>query len=174
MKKVLFIVATILIFMLTGCNTSTPSTYISSKDDNRTFFYNVTFETNGGSYVPPVRVISGSIVTVPFQPKKEGTEFNGWYLDENLTMPYKFGEIVEGDMTLYARWLEIYTIHFETYGGTKIDNAKVLEGHNLDVPIPPIKNGYTFNGWYLDQDFLNSYNFGNAVNSNFTLYAYWV
>ena len=173
MKKLSFLLIIILIF-LTSCNTSAPSTYISSADDNRTYFYTVNFETNGGSYVPSSRIISGSVLTVPFQPKKDGTEFNGWYADKDLTIPYVFGEIVENDFTLYARWLEIYVVKFDTLGGSKIDDVKVLEGKNVPIPSNPTKNGYRFNGWYLDLEYKNPFSFASVINSNVTLYAYWI
>lgn len=172
MKKISFLLVFILIY-LTSCNTSVPSTYISSADDNTTYFYTVSFDTNGGSYVPPVRIISGSVVTVPFAPTKEDSEFNGWYINKELTTPYPFGELVESDMTLYARWLNIYTIHFETFGGTTISDIKVKEGYNFLIPDAPKKEGYTFNGWYLDNNHNNQYNFSNLVYNDITLYAYW-
>lgn len=173
MKKLSLLLIVILIY-LTSCNTSAPSTYISSADDNTTHFYNVTFETNGGTKVAPTRVISGSILTVPFEPKKEGTTFNGWYVDKELTIPYKFGEIVEGDMTLYARWVQYFIVKFDTLGGTKIDDVRVTEGFNLAAPVQPIKQGFTFNGWYVDKEYKEPYNFSAIVTSNLVLYAYWI
>ena len=173
MKKLSIFLIVILIY-LTSCNTSSPSTYISSTDNNKTYFYNVNFETNGGTKIAPVRIISGSVLTVPFAPKKEGTTFNGWYLDKELTTPYKFGEIVESDLTLYARWIESYVVKFETNGGTKIDDVVVVEGYNLVAPENPTKLGFTFNGWYLDLEYKNPYDFSAIVTSNLVLYAYWI
>ena len=173
MKKLSLFLIVILIY-LTSCNTSAPSTYISSADDNTTYFYNVTFETNGGTKIAPVRIISGSVLTVPFEPKKEGTSFNGWYVDKELTIPYRFGEIVENDFTLYARWIEIYTVKFDTLGGSKIDDVKVSEGFNLEAPANPIKSGCQFNGWYLDLEFKKPYDFSQIVTSDLVLYAYWI
>ena len=173
MKKLSLLLIVILIY-LTSCNTSVPSTYVSSADDNTTYFYNVTFETNGGTKIAPKRVISGSILTVPFEPKKEGTSFNGWYLDKELTIPYQFGEIVENDLTLYARWIEIYIVKFDTLGGTKIDDVRVSEGFNVNPPVAPKKSGYTFNGWYLDLEYTKPYNFSAIVTKDLVLYAYWI
>ena len=173
MKKLSLFLVIILIY-LTSCNTSAPSTYISSADDNTTYFYHVTFNSNGGSYVPPVRVISGSFLTVPFPPTKEGTSFNGWYVDKELTKPYKFGEMVEGDLTLYARWIQKYIVKFDSLGGTKIDDVVVSEGYNVNIPQNPVKTGYRFNGWYLDLEYTKPYNFSAIVTENLTLYAYWI
>ena len=173
MKKLSLLLIIILIY-LTSCNTSVPSTYVSSADDNTTYFYNVTFETNGGSKIAPVRVISGSVLTVPFEPKKEGTSFNGWYIDKELTTPYIFGEMVDKDLTLYARWIEKYTVKFNTLGGSKIDDVIVSEGLNLAAPENPTKLGFSFNGWYLDLDYQIPYDFSKIVTTDLVLYAYWI
>lgn len=69
--------------------------------------YAVTFNSNGGSEVAGMMAVAGSTIQPPVRPKKENYLFGGWYKDEELTQLFKFGsELVEGDLTLYARWLE--------------------------------------------------------------------
>ncbi len=68
--------------------------------------YTVTFETNGGSEIAPVEVKEGNTLSIPENPTKENYEFDGWYLDEELTERYDWDKAVVGDMTLYAKWKE--------------------------------------------------------------------
>lgn len=69
--------------------------------------YTVTFESNGGSEVVAVKVVSGSTIQSPERPRMVNYLFAGWYKDEQLTTIFKFGQdLVEEDMTLYAKWLE--------------------------------------------------------------------
>ena len=69
--------------------------------------YTVTFDANGGSYVSPQTVRSGSAVTEPDAPSRAGCCFTGWYLDG---WRYDFSTPVERDITLVAGWSEIFSI----------------------------------------------------------------
>ena len=42
----------------------------------------------------------------PVPAKREGYKFVGWYEDEELTLPYDFGQTVDeaGEITIYAKW----------------------------------------------------------------------
>lgn len=65
----------------------------------------VTFESNGGSPVPPQTVKRGALVTLPAEPVRAGYGFTGWYRDLDLTAQWHFAEdTVAGNMTLYAGW----------------------------------------------------------------------
>ena len=68
--------------------------------------YTVTFESNGGTAVPPEKVADGNKLERPASPAKEGYVFEGWYTDEALTLAYDFQSPVTADMTLYAKWEE--------------------------------------------------------------------
>ena len=67
--------------------------------------YTVTFETNGGSAIPSVKVVEGQPVGEPSQPAKDGMFFAGWYRDADLITLYDFSAPVTADITLYAKWL---------------------------------------------------------------------
>jgi len=67
--------------------------------------YTVTFDSQGGSAVAPITVISGNSIAVPAAPTKEGDSFSGWYKDAGLTDAWNFStDKVLGDITLYAKW----------------------------------------------------------------------
>ena len=66
----------------------------------------VTFESNGGTAIVARQVVPGSRIEMPVRPLKEGQLFSGWYKDSGLTQIFDFySDIVESDMTLYARWI---------------------------------------------------------------------
>ncbi len=66
-----------------------------------------------------------------------------------------------------------YVVKFETNGGTEIANKTVTRNSKLAEPEAPTKDGYTFNGWYTDEELTEKYDFNKAVTKGFTLYAKW-
>ena len=70
--------------------------------------HTVSFETNGGSAVSPVKVKDGEGFSAPAAPTKYAFDFAGWYCNPELTDPYTFGTPVPYDFTLYAKWVEQY------------------------------------------------------------------
>ena len=140
--------------------------------------YTVTFNLNGGTMTAnqTVTVAAGSVVWAPIPaPTRTGYTFAGWYTDINCTVPYTFGYPVNSNLTLYAKWTEGFTITFDSMGGSMVGyNAVVPLGDTLAKPTPdPIKPGYVFAGWYIDQACTVPYTFGQIVTTNFTLYAKW-
>lgn len=51
---------------------------------------------------------------------------------------------------------QVYTVNFESNGGTKVDPIKIEDGNKVKVPADPRKDGYVFKGWYLDKEFKKS------------------
>ena len=68
--------------------------------------HRVKFDVRGGSVIGDQTPASGSTVTRPANPTREGYSFAGWYTDEACTEAYDFGAPVVADMTLYAKWVK--------------------------------------------------------------------
>ncbi|MCI6405114.1 MAG: InlB B-repeat-containing protein [Collinsella sp.] len=66
--------------------------------------HRVKFDVRGGSATGDQTPASGSTVTKPADPTREGYTFGGWYTDEACTKAYDFSAAVTADMTLYAKW----------------------------------------------------------------------
>ena len=68
-----------------------------------------------------------------------------------------------------------YTVNFNTNGGSEVDTQPVVHGEKVVKPADPKLNGFTFGGWYTDEDCTdeNKYDFETPVTANFTLYAKW-
>lgn len=64
-----------------------------------------------------------------------------------------------------------YNVMFETNGAGEITTI-VTEGE-VTLPNNPQKNGYRFEGWFLDADFTSPFNPTSKVTSDTTLYAKW-
>ena len=67
--------------------------------------HRVKFDSQGGSSVGSQTPASGSTVTKPADPTREGYAFGGWYTDAACTKAYDFATAVTSDMTLYAKWV---------------------------------------------------------------------
>ena len=68
--------------------------------------HRVKFNSQGGSSVKDQTPASGSTVTKPADPTREGYTFAGWYTDAACTKAYDFSAAVTADMTLYAKWVK--------------------------------------------------------------------
>ena len=66
-----------------------------------------------------------------------------------------------------------FAVMFDTNGGSYVSTQTISEGSKVKRPADPTKSGYTFDYWSLSRNGDLKYNFDNAVNSNFTLYAIW-
>ena len=138
--------------------------------------YPVTFHTNGGSAVSTQLIASGGRATEPIEPKKTNFNFDGWYTDSLLTIPYNFNSSVTAATDLYAKWDDgtaRFTVSFDSLGGTVVSSERVEAGGCATRPADPVKSGSNFTGWYTDENCTVPYDFSSAVNENITLYAGW-
>ena len=68
------------------------------------------------------------------------------------------------------------TVTFDSNQGTAIDSQLVTVGDKVVKPADPTKKGYTFSGWFTDEDCTNAYDFDADVDGTqpeFALYAGW-
>ena len=130
--------------------------------------YRVNFETNGGSAVEDI--VTSLIETEP-KTTKPGFTFDGWYTEETFQHKVTFPYEVTKDQTLYAKWeANTYNVHFVLNGGTGVNDIKT---DKIEVEPIPIKDGYTFLGWYFESTFTNRVSFPFTVTKDETLYAKW-
>lgn len=109
-----------------------------------------------------------------FVPERIGHSIVSWYTDIALTQEYLFSTMPAHDLILYGKWgANPYTISFESNGGSSIDAITQDYATLVTEPSPPIKKGYTFIGWFSDQELLSKYVFSNISAGNITLYAKW-
>lgn len=66
-----------------------------------------------------------------------------------------------------------YSVKFNPNGGSAVSNQRIRKGNKLSEPKAPTKNGYSFDGWYLDEELTDAYDFKTSVTKDFTLHAKW-
>ena len=137
----------------------------------------VAFETNGGTKIDTLPVEQGDFLTEPVV-SREGYLFLGWYMDEKFQTRWDFeNDVVEGDMTLYARWqIRTYTVTFDSReGGSVVPSQTVSHGSTVERPSPdPTRPNFTFRGWYKDQIGIYEWSFNtDIIVANTILYARW-
>ncbi|NMI06828.1 hypothetical protein HF638_22840 [Paenibacillus sp. SZ31] len=135
--------------------------------------YTVSFNSNNGSSVSSQSVSEGDTATIPDAPTRAGHVFNGWYSQAGLNEAYSFMTPVMTNLTLYAKWTAIYTVSFNSNGGSSVADQTMESGSTAIEPTVPTRDGYTFNGWYSDIGLNEAYSFTTSVTGNRTLYAKW-
>ncbi len=135
--------------------------------------YSITYNLDGGVLENKIAKFTKQDMFKLNTPYKEGYIFEGWYLDfdcQGSSIDEISGDIKK-DITLYAKWSLIeYTVTFDSNGGNDIENQKIPFNKNVVKPNNPIRDGYKFNGWYLNGE---EYDFTKEVTSDITLVANW-
>ncbi|MDD4003068.1 MAG: InlB B-repeat-containing protein [Clostridia bacterium] len=142
----------------------------------------VTFDSQGGSTVKSVIGIdSGSKITLPSAPSKDGFSFEGWYKEKSCQTKWNFDiDTVTTSITLYASWIENtlqgFTVTYDSQGGSAVNSiTNIVSGSKITPPSAPSKDGFSFEGWYLDAECTEPWHFDtNTVTANITLYASWI
>ena len=162
--------------------------------------YTVTFDANGGYFADSDDVYIGETVTRIFKKNAEiyqvgfptvyardKDRFVGWYKDKECTEPVdtRF-DIVDKDLTIYAKWEKTVDVTFDANGWTfgSYDKTKntytagsVLHPHEIEnLSNITAVDGKVVSGWYLNPECtedkrvdLSTYKFTEDV----TLYAKW-
>ena len=132
--------------------------------------FTVVFESNGGSPVSAQSVASGSAASEPANPTRAGYDFSGWFVSNAYAgSSYDFSTPITKDTTLYAQWSAMVT--FDSNGGSTVEPQKVAMGVQAKRPTDPTREGYTFSGWYTEDN--NLYNFETPIDAPLTLKAHW-
>lgn len=156
---------------------------------NKTFYgkwdlvtYTVTYNLNGGALpedapIPHTYTIESGVTLLV--PSKENYEFAGWYNNAEFEGDAitEIGTGATGDMAIYAKWTpESYVISYELNGGV---NAAANPDHYsfgdvIDLE-DPTKEGYHFDGWFVDDEFNGDAVAGIAASStgDAKFYAKW-
>ncbi len=66
------------------------------------------------------------------------------------------------------------TVSFDTNGGSSISQQYITENGQLQQPMSPTREGYKFEGWYLDASYNEPAKFPLTITKDITLYAKWV
>lgn len=148
--------------------------------------YTINYDANGGSGAPSSQTKTENVdLTLSgTKPTREGYTFVIWNTKKDGTgTSYNAGDTYKqnANVTLYAQYQEElnegdkkYTVTFWMNDGTNKKEQKVINiGDKVVKPSDPIREGYTFEGWYDKKEKGTQYDFSKEVTSNINLYAHW-
>jgi hypothetical protein len=125
--------------------------YLEKNSDYTPESFTLSFYSNGGSLLSPILKEAGKFITEPSSPTKDGCMFDGWYLDEELTIPVIWPFKILEDTSMYAAWIVFYfyseNINWNT-GWKTPDNADeaimIKDENSIQLKIGTIPHdGYT-------------------------------
>lgn len=177
---------------LSNSTSGDDGTYRIDKDAGKIYIYTKKFSTYAVAYKPDITytvtfndgtnkwtvdVKSGEKVAAPeSMPTKDGVTAQFWYkgtlTSTSKPTAYDFNTPVTANMTLNAYYGKTFTVTFS--GISPSTTVKVTEGDKVARPADPVKEGYTFKGWYSDKTAKTLYNFDTPVTKDITLYAGFV
>ena len=107
-------------------------------------------------------------------PTVEGYTFDGLYADAAHTTEFDFSTPITGDTTIYAKWTaNDYYVSFFTEHGDPPTSQNVKYNGTATDPGTLSEEGYTFDGWYTDDNYSKKFDFTKPITSNTTVYAKW-
>ena len=97
--------------------------------------------------------------------------------DQNTYLNWDFTTVwsIDSDINSGYPYLPpiFYTVTFDSNGGSMIDSLSVRKNTTTAEPAAPTRAGYSFGGWYSDEDITTAFDFDTPINSDITLYAKW-
>ncbi|MDD6995766.1 MAG: InlB B-repeat-containing protein [Candidatus Borkfalkiaceae bacterium] len=109
----------------------------------------------------------GTVAQLPVV-EKAGYKFLGWKLNG---ADFTTSTVITADANVQGKWAKVYTVTFDTQGGSSVDSQVVEEESYITKPEDPVKEGYVFLGW-VDADG-NEFDFNAAITSDVTVVANW-
>ena len=135
--------------------------------------YTVSFNTDGGSAVKNQVVKEDTCAVEPSAPTKANAAFKEWQLDG---VKFSFSEKINSSITLKAVYDPVYTVKFDSDGGTSISEQHIKSGDYAVAPLNPEKaNTKGFKYWsYTADGKTQIFDFTKPITSDITLKAnYW-
>lgn len=137
--------------------------------------YHVYFKDNNGRIIATKTGETGKSISVADVNFPVGSDeaITGWYTDAAHTQKVESVTIETSDITLYAKVEKGYWLTFESNGGSYVAPAFYAKDTAAAAPTDaPTKPGYTFVGWYTDEDLKTPASFA-SITASTTLYAKW-
>ena len=132
-----------------------------------------TFTADGES-ISTQTIDRGGKFTEPAAPSKENHTFAGWY---NGNEKFDFDADTTNApnvLNLVAKWdINQYTVQFVSEHGDTPTSQNVPYNKTATNPGELTAEGYTFIGWYADENRTIEFDFTKPITSNTTVYAKW-
>lgn len=134
-----------------------------------------TFTADGTTLAPAQTIDRGGKFTEPAKPPKENHTFAGWYNgDEKFDFDADTTK-APNVLNLVAKWdINQYTVQFVSDHGSfadqTIEHGETIKTDKLTIPEV---DGYTFGGWYADEDRTIEFDFNTPITGDTKVYAKW-
>ena len=151
--------------------------------------YTIAYETNGGTH-------SNTATSYDVENKvdftaatKENYNFLGWYLEDTFDTLVTSTEGLYENITLYAKYKGYeFDVALDANGGlikdiinkvTYMSNGSVYCEKSYGINdlieyIIPVREGYAFAGWYLDEEYTQELDWTEHLSTDVILYAKWI
>ena len=113
----------------------------------------------------------GSKVSDIVKPTKPGFEFKGWFSNEGLTEPVNDDTILTNGMKLYSKMDKIVVPEDKIIVYVDGKNALMDKGKKVSDIEKPTKDGFTFDGWYSDEELTEEVTGDTVLTNGMTLYS---
>lgn len=136
-----------------------------------------TFTADGTTLAPAQTINRGGKFTEPAEPPKENHTFAGWYNgDEKEKFDFDADTTnAPNVLNLVAKWdINKYTVQFVSEHGSFADQT-IEHGKPIGTgkPTIPQVEGYTFDGWYADENRTIEFDFTKPITGDTKVYAKW-
>ena len=133
--------------------------------------YTITFDPNGGTVSPMSATTNaeGRLDSLP-TPTRVGYTFLNWCSEPVGGYSIGTSKIYTADTTIYAHWVKkSYTVTFDSHSGSAVEY-----GDKATRPTDPIRGGWIFDDWYVDEIYTAKFDFDTPITGPRTIYAKWI
>ena len=134
-----------------------------------------TFTADGTTFAPAQTIDRGEKFEEPAEPSKENHTFAGWYNgDEKFDFDADTTK-APNVLNLVAKWdINKYTVQFVSDYGSFADQT-IEHGKPIGTgkPTIPTVEGFTFDGWYTDENRTIEFDFTKPITGDTKVYAKW-
>lgn len=134
-----------------------------------------TFTADGTTFAQPQTINRGEKFTEPTStPEKKGYTFIGWYNgDEKFDFDADTTN-APNVLNLVAKWdINQYTVQFVSEHGDAPTSQNVPYNETAANPGKLSAEGYTFDGWYADENRTIEFDFTKPITGDTKVYAKW-
>lgn len=138
-----------------------------------TIYFDVKFDSNGGSRIEPIKVAEGTLVPRPIEPIKNGYYVNSWNYNNKIWDFDK--DVVNKNIVLVAEWnAKTYNITYILQGGTMPEVYETTYTIESDFElVRPTKDEVVFGGWF-DENGKRIDSIIPGMTGDITLNANWI
>ena len=138
----------------------------------------INFDLNGGTYnngqksIAPITMAKDNPTELPRLDSDAYHQFQGWYMDKNLTQTFNIIAVQSSEITVYAKFTNFYKIETFNYGYP--GNVYVVaEGEKCAQPVDPKRDNYEFVGWFSDPECTQPFDFNTPITRDISIYSGW-